>query len=123
MHKPEVRVIETQQEEIKSVDISNWEREQILAKYGYSNHTTQYDQVQSFDPTRDLSYQEMIELEDRKIRQEQEKKYQNSMNRPKTYSIDSDQVRYNDVKWSSMDLNGQEFGIQVQVVSDMKFVR
>lgn len=123
MHKPEVRVIETQQEEIKSVDISNWEREQILAKYGYGNHTTQCDQVQSFDPTRDLSYQEMIELEDRKIRQEQEKKYQNSMNRPKTYSIDSEQVRYNDVKWSNMDLNGQEFGIQVQVVSDMKFVR
>jgi len=123
MHKPEVRVIETQQEEIRSVEISNWEREQILAKYGYSNPTPQYNQVQSFDPTRDLSYQEMIELEDRKFREEQEKKYQNSMNRPKTYSIESDQVRYNDARWSNMDLNGQEFGIQVQVVSDMKFVR
>ena len=45
------------------------------------------------------------------------------MNKPKTYTIDQDQVRYNETRWSNMDLGGQDFGIQVQIVSDMKFTR
>ena len=123
MIRPEVRVIETQQEEVKEIQVSNWEREQILAKYGYSNQQAHQEPVQEFNPTRELSYQEMMEIEDRKYRLEQERKFQQVTNRPQTYTIDSDQVRYNETLWSNMDLGGQEFGIQVQIVSDMKFTR
>lgn len=123
MNRPEVRVIETQYEETKPIEVSNWEREQLLAKYGYVNQQTYQDPIRGFDPTRDLSYQEMMEIEDRKQRIELERKQQEIMNRPTTYTIDQDQVRYNEMRWSNMDLGGQEFGIQVQIVSDMKFTR
>jgi hypothetical protein len=121
MEKPEVRIIETQYEEVRPAEISGWERDQILAKYGYTNQSSNQQQSYSFDPTRDLSYQEMMELEDRRIRMEYEKRNQEMTNRPRTYSIDNDQVRYNERKWSSMDLGGQDFGVEVQIVSDMKF--
>ena len=55
--------------------------------------------------------------------EEQSRRHQELMNRPRTYSIDQDQVRFNETRWSNMDIGGQEFGIQVQVVSDMKFPR
>jgi hypothetical protein len=122
MIRPEVRVIETQQEEVKQVQVSSWERDQLLAKYGYVNQPTQQP-VEEFNPTRELSYQEMMEIEDSKYRLEQERKFQQVTNRPKTYTIDQDQVRYNEMRWSNMDLGGQDFGIQVQIVSDMKFTR
>jgi len=121
MIRPEVRVIETQYEETKPIEVSNWEKEQLLAKYGYVNQTSYQEPVQQYDPSRDLSYQEMMEIEDRKYRLEQERRSQQVVNRPTTYTIDQDQVRYNEMRWSNMDLGGQEFGIQVQIVSDMKF--
>jgi hypothetical protein len=123
MIRPEVRVIETQYEETKPIEVSNWEKEQLLAKYGYINQTPYQEPVQQYDPSRDLSYQEMMEIEDRKYRLEQERRSQQVVNRPTTYTIDQDQVRYNEMRWSNMDLGGQEFGIQVQIVSDMKFTR
>ena len=123
MNRPEVRVIETQHEEVKPIVVSNWEREQLLAKYGYVNQLTYQQPTQEFNPTRDLSYQEMMEMEDRKLQIEFEKNRQQMVNRTTTYTIDQDQVRYNETRWSNMDLGGQEFGIQVQIVSDMKFTR
>jgi hypothetical protein len=123
MNRPEVRVIETQHEEVKPIEVSNWEREQLLAKYGYVNQSTYKQPIQEFDPTRDLSYQEMMEIEDRKQQIEMERGRQQMTNRPTTYTIDQDQVRYNETRWSNMDLGGQDFGIQVQIVSDMKFTR
>jgi hypothetical protein len=123
MIRPEVRVIETQQEEVKQVQVSSWERDQLLAKYGYVNQPTYHQPVEEFNPTRDLSYQEMMEIEDRKIQIESQRRHQEMMNRPTTYTIDRDQVRYNETRWSNMDLGGQDFGIQVQIVSDMRFTR
>jgi hypothetical protein len=123
MNRPEVRVIETQQEEIKPIEVSNWEKQQLLAKYGYTNQPNYHQPVRSFDPTSDLSYQQMMEIEDRRYQEELLRRQQEVLNRPKTYTIDQDQVRYNEMKWSNMDLGGQDFGIEVQIVSDMKFTR
>ena len=123
MIRPEVRVIETQQEEVKEIQVSSWERDQLLSKYGYVNQPTHQPPIEEFNPTRDLSYQELMEIEDRKFEMESQRRRQEMMNKPKTYTIDQDQVRYNEIRWSNMDLGGQEFGIQVQIVSDMKFTR
>jgi hypothetical protein len=123
MNRPEVRVIETQQEEIKPIEVNNWEKQQLLVKYGYINQPTYQQPVRSFDPTSDLSYQQMMEIEDRRYQEELLRRHQEVLNRPKTYTIDQDQVRYNEMKWSNMDLGGQDFGIEVQIVSDMKFTR
>ena len=123
MQRPEVRVIETQYEESKTVDISTWEKEQLLAKYGYVGNQNSFESPNTFNPTKDLSYQELMELEDLKYQQELDRRRFNHNNRPITYTIDQDNVRYNETKWSNMDLGGQDFGIQVQIVSDMKFTR
>lgn len=120
MQRPEVRIIEPQQEETKSIEVSSWERDQLLAKYGYTNPIQQTQEPRTFNPTSDLSYQELMELEDRKYFEEVQRKKQ-SINRPQTYTIDQDQVMYNETRWSNMDLGGQDYGIQVQIVSDMKF--
>ncbi len=123
MNRPEVRIIEPQHEVSKEIEVSNWEKEQLLAKYGYVNQTSNGYTNYVPNPTRDLSYAEMMELEDRRFMEEQSRRHQELMNRPRTYSIDQDQVRFNETRWSNMDIGGKEFGIQVQVVSDMKFPR
>lgn len=123
MHRPEVRIVEPQQEETRQVDVSSWERDQLLAKYGYKNVQQTPLENKGFNPVKDLSYQELMELEDRKYFEELQRKRQDVLNRPTTYTIDQDQVRYNESRWSNIDLGGQEFGIQVQIVSDMKFTR
>jgi hypothetical protein len=120
MIRPEVRIVETQYEESKEVQISSWERQQLLAKYGYGN-SNQFETNFSYEDPNRLSYQQMMEIEDRRHHLEQQRKYQEMMNRPKTYSIDGDRVRYNETRWSNIDLGGESFGIEVSVVSDMKF--
>jgi hypothetical protein len=118
MYKPEVRVIETQMEEVKTVEVSNWEKQQLLAKYGYSNKSAETPQSPNFDPTRDLSYEELIRLEDQKYQMELERKMMEMRNRPKSYTIDTDQVRYNETRWSNID--DTNIGFEVTIVSDMK---
>ena len=75
MNRPEIRIVQDQQEEIKPADISQNEAEMLLAKYGYKSNSQTYQepQPQSFDPTRDLSYEEMCRLEDEKLRAETER--------------------------------------------------
>jgi len=119
MNRAEVRVIEDQSEVVSNYEASSWERNQLLAKYGYTQPQVETEIQRGFDATRDLSYQEMMELEDRKIQQELERKIQ-SQNQPKPITIDYDRVNHSEMRWSSMDLGGQEFGVQVQIVSDMK---
>jgi hypothetical protein len=120
MQRAEVRIIEDQHEELSTPQIASWEKEQLLAKYGYVNQITNQPTYDQFDPTRDLSFEELMKIEDNKYRDEMIRNQKELMNRPKTYSIDSDRVGYKETKWSSMDLNGQDFGIQVHIVSDMK---
>lgn len=119
MNRAEIRVIENQSEVVSNYEASSWERNQLLAKYGYTQPQAEAEVPRGFDPTRDLSYQEMMELEDRRIQQEFESKRQLE-NQPKPITIDYDRVNHSEMRWSSMDLGGQEFGVQVQIVSDMK---
>lgn len=109
MYKAEVRIVEPQTEVSSPNHISSYEEQQLLMKYGYVSAPIKH---QSFDPTRDLSYQEMMELEDRK--------YQDSLRtqQPKInpYSIDPNAVQYQDQRFSSED----GFHLDVRIVSDMK---
>jgi hypothetical protein len=119
MNRAEIRVIENQTEVVTNYEASSWEKQQLLAKYGYTQQQSEPEVQRGFDPTRDLSYQEMMELEDRRIQREYENRT-HMENQPKPITIDYDRVNHSEMRWSSMDLGGQEFGIQVQIVSDMK---
>lgn len=119
MQRPEVRVIETQSEEIRHIDVSNWEKQQLLAKYGYINQVEEPKiEINDFIPTKDLPYAELMRIEDEKYSRDLQRKLQELRNRPKSYTIDSDQVRFNETRWSNID--GTNLGFEVNIVSDMK---
>ena len=65
MQKPEVRIIEPQQEETRVVDASQSERDYLLAKYGYKEMSEPEPQYQSH-PSQHLTFEEMIAIEERK---------------------------------------------------------
>jgi hypothetical protein len=108
MYRPEVKIVEPQIESSIQPNISDWESNQLLLKYGY---ISSQNPPQHFDPTRDLSYQELMELEDKKI-------FQKTIPNPKieSFSIDPNSVRHFDNKVSSED----GFSLEIRIVSDMK---
>lgn len=109
MNKPEVRIVQDQQEEIRPADISQNEAEMLLAKYGYVSQPQSYHQ-----PAQDngLTFEEMVrqeELKNQQRLQEQMKK----LNAPKPYTFggnyDSDTIYGTD----------DGFTFKVNIVSDM----
>ena len=111
MNRPEVRIVQDQQEEIKPADISQNEAEMLLAKYGYKNNPQPY-QEPTFNPTRDLPYEEMCRLEDEKLRQQLHEQMMKA-NGPKPYTFggnyDADTIYGTD----------DGFTFKVNIVSDM----
>jgi len=118
MQKPEVRIIEPQQEEIKSVDASQSERDYLLAKYGYKQVLGPSYEEPAYNPNQHLTFEEMVALEESKQRELRRKEIERR-NAPRPYTFDADRVNYHESKYSDLDINGQSLGIQVQVVSDM----
>jgi hypothetical protein len=118
MQKPEVRIIEPQQEETRVVDASQSERDYLLAKYGYKQISEPSYQEESYNPNQHLTFEEMVALEERK-EMEKRRKEMERRNTPRPYTFDGDRVNYHESKYSDLDLDGQNLGIQVQIVSDM----
>jgi hypothetical protein len=116
MEKPQVRIIEPQSEEIINTPISNYEKELLLLKYGLNNEIVNRETVAN--PNRHLTFEEMVAIEEQKQLEIRRKEFE-LRNRPKPISIDSDKVNYHESKYSSMDLDGFDLGIQVQIFSDM----
>jgi hypothetical protein len=117
MQRPEVRIIEPQQEETRAVDASQSERDYLLAKYGYKQVSPSY-QEESYNPNQHLTFEEMVALEESKMREIRRREME-KRNAPRPYTFDGDRVNYHESKYSDLDLDGQNFGIQVQIVSDM----
>jgi hypothetical protein len=116
MQKPEVRIIEPQQEETKEVSVSQSEKDYLLSKYGYQSQTfTEPSNVKN-SPYDNLTYDEFVELNDREYRERQLAE-QRRRSTPKAYTFDN--VNYHESKYSNLDLDGQNLGIQVQITSDM----
>lgn len=107
MERPQVRIVQDQQEEIKPMEVSNFEREMLLAKYGYGQ-TQQNIQQQSYNPEQELSFEELCRREEQKIREERERLRQKMMG-PKPISFSGDYDSY--VKYDSED--GLNFKIEV----------
>lgn len=118
MHKPEVRIIEPQHEETRIVDASQSERDYLLAKYGYKPQIEEQQQNITSHPSHHLTFEEMIAIEERKQKEIRMREYQRR-NAPKPYTFDGDRVNYAESKYSDLDLDGQNLGIQIQIVSDM----
>jgi len=113
MNKPEVRIIEPQFEESKEVQTSDWEKQQLLAKYGWSSNQT-ITQPTYHNPDQELSFEELCRREELK---QEELRNRNRKPKVNVYSIDPNSVRYTEEKYSG----DGDLGFKVQIVSDMKF--
>ena len=114
MEKPEVRIVEFQQEEIKDAYVPDYEKNNLLAKYGYK--VEQSSPNNYTHPNSNLTFEEMVALEEAKLR-EQDQINMHKRNTPRPYSFD--QVNYSESKYSSIDLDGTNLGFEVRIMSDM----
>ena len=121
MIKPEVRIVEPQQEEIKPADISQSEREMLLAKYGYRTPIQQtYTEPQpTVDPNTELTFEEMCRREEKQLSEEKARRQQQQQQQqrgPKPITFGGSNYYSNENYGSDSD-SGLSF--KVTVVSDM----
>lgn len=116
MNKPETKIIEFQNEEINDVNISNYEMEQLLMKYGYETTCVSVNKNVIETPNNNLSFEEMINRHEN-ILNEEEMKRKARMNNltPKTFN---DNDGYNSqVKYSEDSDTG--FNFKITITTDM----
>ena len=116
--KPEVRLIEPQQEQTTPTEVTSSEAAALLAKYGYKNPEYNAPIQQNTDPNQNLTAEEFFALHDRECESQRQRELQRKYG-PKASTFDSNNIRYSNSEYRDLDLDGQNFGIQVQVVSDM----
>jgi hypothetical protein len=121
MVRPEVRIIDNQQTQQSDVDINSYEANALLAKYGFNQTTSpsyQPAQVEPQQPSK--TFEEMVreqELQEQRLMQQRLR----DANRPRAITFDDSRGAWTESKWSSSDDENNQFGIQVTIVTDMKF--
>lgn len=111
--KPEVRVIHDQEVIQKTEEVTSAEAANLLAKYGYS--TSQNTSQITNNSNQGLTAQELYEQYDRELELQRQIKSERR-NRAKSITFDSRNINYSSTDYRNLD---DEFGIQIQVVSDM----
>jgi hypothetical protein len=116
MARAEIRIIDGQSEEKIEPNISSWEQEQLLRKYGYSTTTQPTNHsVTKSDPNGEMSYEELCRIEDQRIERERQER-QRKMYGPKPTSFDGNYD--SNTSYSGDPDSG--FSFRVDIVSDMK---
>jgi hypothetical protein len=113
MQRPEVRIIEDQQVS-SNMDVDNSEAAALLAKYGFAPPVTNQPLVNN--PNQNLTADQLFEIQQREIEDMKRRELQRR-NSPKPYGFNQNNINYSESKYSSLE--GDDFGIQVQIVSDM----
>lgn len=116
MRKPEVIIIEPHTEEVRTVDVPQYEMDYLLSKYGYIQSNE--EPVENSQNNQDLTFEEMVAREEKR-QMEFERKRREKLNAPRSYTFDNDRVRHTELKYSDLEINGRTMGFQVQIVSDM----
>lgn len=116
--RPEVRLIEPQQEQTTPVEVTGSEAAELLAKYGYkspeyNNSIPEPRQRQDGD----MTVEEFFLAQQREIDAIGAREHQR-MYGPKAVTFDSNKINYSNTEFRSLD-DDSNFGIQVQIVSDM----
>ncbi len=127
MIKPEVKII--QQQEIYNADvninISNLEIIALMAKYGVNPNTPPPAQQRAVDPNANLTFDQMIAMEENKLkaeRQQRDFERMREMNKPTPYSFDRGSVRHYDNQYRTFD-DESNFGVEVKIVTNMDINR
>jgi hypothetical protein len=116
MNRPEVRIIEPQSEESRPVEVSGWEAEQLLRKYGHQDQSfSTRPQVQQPEQPG-LTFDQMIAQEEASLKQEQLRKHQQMM-APKPVTFNGRNGYDSEVRYGSDSDSG--FGFKIEIATDM----
>lgn len=111
--KPEVRVIEYQQESSQPTEVTQSEANALLAKYGWSQPQVQ-NNLPPQCPNANLTFDELIQQE------EMRKASQQRPQTPQPHSFDRSKVSYHNSEYRDLGIDGHNVGVRVQIVTDMK---
>lgn len=118
MERPQVRQIETQRVESER-EVTGYEAEEILRKYGYGSQ--QFSNIPDTNSNnqinQDLTFEEMLKLEQNKRIEEINRKNQQIYG-PKPITFENQNGYDSQVKFGQDDELG--FGFKIEIVSDMK---
>jgi hypothetical protein len=115
MERPQVRQIENQYVESEK-EITGWEAEELLRKYGYSQNSSNVGNENQQPVNKPLTFEEMITQQDQK-RLEDEQRRKQKMYGPKPTTFDGSRGYESEVKWGSDDELG--FGFKIEITTDM----
>jgi hypothetical protein len=118
MERPQARIVDQQQVDSER-EITGWEAEQILRKYGHQpQHQSSIPEVQQpVDPTQNMTFEELMALEDKK-RRDEESKRQQRLNGPQPITFNGHNGYDTEVRYSQDEDTG--FGFKIEISSDMK---
>jgi hypothetical protein len=118
MNRPEVRIVQNQEEQTQPANIDNWEAEQLLRKYGYENQQfSTREEPQVNHPSQNLTFEQMVAQEEARLKEEEMRRHQ-KMTGPRPTTFDGSRGYDSEVKYSSDDDTG--FGFKIEITTDMK---
>jgi hypothetical protein len=117
MQRPEIRIIQNQEEQTQPANIDSWEAEQLLRKYGHQNQQFSTREPQTIHPSQNLTFEQMVAQEEAKLKEE-ELRRQQRMNGPRPSTFDGSRGYDSEVKYSSDEDTG--FGFKIEITTDMK---
>lgn len=116
MERPQARIIDQQHVESER-EITGWEAEQLLRKYGHEPQ--QYSSITNEPVTqkKELTFEEMISQEESK-RNDEIMRRQQRANGPNPITFNGNNGYDSEVKYSTDEDTG--FGFKIEISSDMK---
>lgn len=114
MNRPQVTILQPQKEENNTREVSGWEAEQLLRKYGQDQSFSTRTQVP--DTNQQLTFDQMIAQEEAKLKQERLRKQQLMMG-PKPITFNGQSGYDSEVRYSSDEDSG--FGFKIEITTDM----
>ena len=115
--KPEIRIIEDQSEQTNTNVPTKTEIDYLLSKYGYISQDTNTQNQQQTSIYSNMTFDEFSKINDDNYR-DKILAEQNRRHLPKAYTFDN--VNYSESKYNTLDLDGHNLGIQIQITSDMQ---
>lgn len=117
MERPQARIIDQQHVESER-EVTGWEAEQILRKYGHEpQHYSSIPDNKPQSPSQNLTFEEMIAQEEAK-RKEEMMRNQQQINGPKPMTFDGGRGYDSEIRYSTDEDTG--FGFKIEISTDMK---
>ena len=126
MNKPTVRIIQNQQEETKSVKVSEEEARELLLKYSLLNNRSEIPEPKIIstesDVSNNLTFEEMVSINKRRDEDRRKNEQLNKIrksNEPSPITFGKNRVSHAETKYISDGDTGLD--MKINIVTDMKF--